>query len=51
MDGQAVPEKGSADVVRVKQPEALALVRRLAATQEAYDAAAALVPDSSCKPL
>ena len=51
MDGQAVPEMGSADVVRVKQPEALALIRRLAATQDAYDAAAALVPDSSCKPL
>lgn len=51
MDGQAVPEMGSTEIVRVKQPEALALVRRLAATQEAYDAAAALVPDSSCKPL
>ena len=51
MDGQAVPEIGSADVVRVKQPEALALVRRLAATQDAYDTAAALMPESSCKPL
>ncbi|MCA8891741.1 MAG: DUF1254 domain-containing protein [Hyphomonas sp.] len=51
MDGQAVPDTGPVDVVRVEKPEALALVRRLAPTQEAYDAAAALVPESSCKRL
>ena len=50
-EGQAVPEAGTADIVRLKQPEALALIRRLAATQDAYDAAAALIPQSSCKPL
>jgi len=50
-EGQYVPEAGSADVVRVKQPEALALIRRLAPSQETYDSAAALIPQSSCKPL
>lgn len=51
LEKQDVSAAGEAEVVRVKQPEALALVRRLAPTQEAYDAAAALVPESSCKPL
>lgn len=50
-ESQTVPDAGAADIVRVKEPEALALVRRLAPTQDAYDAAAALIPESSCKPL
>ncbi|MBU1286479.1 MAG: DUF1254 domain-containing protein [Alphaproteobacteria bacterium] len=48
---QDVSASGDAEIVRVEQPEALALVRRLAPTQEAYDAAAALMPESLCKPL
>ena len=48
---QDVTGAENAEVVRVKQPKALSLIRRLAPTQEAYDAAAALIPDSSCKPL
>ncbi len=50
-EAQDIPDAGTADIVRVKQPQALALVRRLAPSQEAYDAAAALIPESSCKPL
>lgn len=48
---QDVSAAGEADVVRVKQPEALTLIRRLAPTDEAYAAAAALIPESSCGPL
>lgn len=48
---QDVSTAGDAEIVRVEQPEALALIRRLAPTQEAYDAAAALMPESQCKPL
>ena len=51
LDKQDVSAAGDAETVRVKQPEVLALIRRLAPTQEAYDAAAALVPESSCQPL
>ncbi|KCZ85530.1 hypothetical protein HAD_07595 [Hyphomonas adhaerens MHS-3] len=51
MEDQSVPETGETEIVRVKAPEALALIRRLAPTQDAYDAAAALIPESSCKPL
>ena len=50
-DQQDVSAAGYAEIVRVGQPEALALIRRLAPTQEAYDAAAALVPDSRCERL
>lgn len=48
---QDVPAAGDAEIVRVEQPEALALIRRLAPTQEAYEEAAALIPESQCKPL
>lgn len=51
LDRQTVPAAGNGEVVRVKQPEALALIRRLAPTQETYDTAAALIAKSSCKPL
>lgn len=42
---------GQADVVRIRKPEALALIRRLAPTQAAHEAAAALIPVSICAPL
>ena len=51
LEKQDVSATDDAEIVRVKQPQALALIRRLAPTQAAYDAAAALVPESSCKPL
>lgn len=38
------------DVVRLRDPKALALIRRLAPTQGLYDAAAMLVPVSTCGP-
>lgn len=47
---QDVPEAQGVEIVRVTKPEALALVRRLAPSQGLYDAAAALVPASSCGP-
>ncbi len=45
---QTVTAAEGETVVRVKDPEALALVRRLAPSQGLYDAAAALVPISTC---
>lgn len=48
-DQEVAPVDG-VTVVRVEQPEALALVRRLAPSQGLYDAAAALMPASSCGP-
>lgn len=52
MEGQDVYAAGSdAEQVFVSKPKALALVRRLAPTQAAYDAAAALIPASRCAPL
>ena len=48
---QNISAAEGAEIVQVTQPEALALIRRLAPTQEAYDAAAALMPQSQCKPL
>ena len=50
MEGQAVEAAEGVDVVSVKKPEALALIRRLAPSQGLYDAAAALVPVSTCGP-
>lgn len=47
---QTVTAAEGETVVRVKDPEALALVRRLAPSQGLYDAAAALVPISTCGP-
>ena len=46
---QNVSSAGDAEIVRVEQPEALALIRRLAPTPEAYDAA--LIPESRCRHL
>lgn len=48
--GQAVDAAAGTDVVRVKKPEALALIRRLAPTEALHLAAAALVPASTCGP-
>ena len=48
---QDVSAAGDADIVRVKQPEALSLIRRLAPTEETYSAAKALIPESRCTPL
>lgn len=47
---QDVAAEEGVDIVRVKKPEALALIRRLAPSQGLYDAAAALVPVSTCGP-
>ncbi|MBA3068218.1 MAG: DUF1254 domain-containing protein [Hyphomonas sp.] len=47
---QPVEAADGVTVVRVKKPEALALIRRLAPSQDLYDAAAALVPISTCGP-
>jgi len=47
---QDVAEEPGIDIVRVKAPEALALIRRLAPSQGLYDAAATLVPVSTCGP-
>jgi len=47
---QDVPAEDGVDIVRVRKPEALALIRRLAPSQGLYDAAAALVPISTCGP-
>lgn len=49
--GQDIPSSGEAEQVILKKPEALALIRRLAPTQAAYEAAAALIPASRCAPL
>jgi len=49
--GQTVDAAEGVDVVIVKKPEALALIRRLAPSQGLYDAAAALVPISTCGPV
>ncbi len=51
MDGQDVYQAGEAEQVFVKKPQALALIRRLAPTQTAYEAAAALIPASRCAPI
>jgi len=48
---QTVTAAEGETIVRVKDPEALALVRRLAPSQDLYDAAAALVPISTCGPV
>ena len=50
LEGQAAEAAEGVDVVTVKKPEALALVRRLAPSQGLYDAAAALIPASTCGP-
>jgi uncharacterized membrane protein len=50
MPDQTVTAAEGETIVRVKDPEALALVRRLAPSQGLYDAAAALVPISTCGP-
>jgi uncharacterized membrane protein len=51
LEGQTVEAAEGVDVVTVKKPEALALIRRLAPSQGLYDAAAALVPVSTCGPI
>jgi uncharacterized membrane protein len=51
LEGQDVAAEAGVDVVRLKAPEALALIRRLAPTPGLYDAAAALVPASACGPV
>ncbi|MFN4225285.1 MAG: DUF1254 domain-containing protein [Hyphomonas sp.] len=50
LKGQDVSQYGDAEPVIVSKPEALALIRRLAPTQALYEAAAALVPASTCGP-
>ncbi|MFN7163936.1 MAG: DUF1254 domain-containing protein [Hyphomonas sp.] len=50
LEGQEVYQYGDTDQVILSKPEALALIRRLAPTQALYDAAAALVPASTCGP-
>ncbi len=50
LEGQTTSFAEGTDVVTLKKPEALALIRRLAPTQGLYDAAAALVPVSTCGP-
>jgi uncharacterized membrane protein len=51
LEGQDVSDADGADIVRVKQPDAIALIRRLAPSQNAYEAAKDLVPGSQCDPL
>lgn len=51
LPGQDVTAEDGVEIVRVKKPEALALIRRLAPSQGLYDAAAALVPASTCGPV
>ncbi len=50
MEGQDTYTSDITEIVTVKKPEALALIRRLAPSQGLYDAAAALVPISTCGP-
>lgn len=50
LEDQNAEDTIGVDVVRLKDPKALALIRRLAPTQGLYDAAAALVPVSTCGP-
>lgn len=51
LPGQDVTAEDGAEIVRVKKPQALALIRRLAPSQGLYDAAAVLVPASTCGPV
>lgn len=51
LEGQDLYPYGEAEQVILKKPEALALIRRLAPSQAAYEAAAALIPASHCGPL
>ena len=51
MEGQDTDASDITEIVIVDSPEALALIRRLAPTQGLYDAAAALVPASTCGPV
>jgi uncharacterized membrane protein len=51
LEGQDLSAAGAAEQVILKKPEAMALIRRLAPTQAAYEAAAALIPASRCAPL
>ncbi len=51
LEGQDLYEYGDAEQVIVSKPEVLALIRRLAPSQAAYEAAAALIPASRCAPL
>ncbi|AXE65383.1 hypothetical protein BBF93_14995 [Hyphomonas sp. CACIAM 19H1] len=51
LEGQDLYQYGEAEQVIVSKPEALALIRRLAPSQAAYEAAAALIPASRCAPL
>lgn len=50
MEGQDLYPFGEAEQVIVSKPHALALIRRLAPSQAAYEAAAALIPASRCAP-
>jgi uncharacterized membrane protein len=50
MDGQDTGPGDTAEIVTVKSPKALALIRRLAPSPGLYDAAAALLPASTCGP-
>lgn len=51
LEGQDLYQYGEAEQVILKKPEALALIRRLAPSHAAYEAAAALIPASRCAPL
>lgn len=52
LEGQDVYQAGAdAEQIFVSRPKALALIRRLAPSPAAYEAAAALLPASRCAPL
>lgn len=51
LEEQDLYQYGEAEQVILSKPEALALIRRLAPSQAAYEAAAALIPASRCAPL
>ncbi len=46
-----VPDEEGVDIVTLKNPEALALIRRLAPTPWAWEEAASLLPESRCRPV
>ena len=46
-----LPAQDGVDIVTVKNPEALALIRRLAPTPWAWEEAASLLPESRCGPV
>ncbi len=49
--GQSVEGAPGVEIVRVRKAEAVALIRRLAPSENHYDRAAALVQNSTCGPI